>query len=124
MECGACGDGERRTGCGGINGDNVLAETKRTSHAELWFLLQPTPPLPLPQARKSAGQCTACDAGKYKAGNNTEDCRFCAAGKFSLGKASKCTNCSLPDNADDLKCVDFSIGDATGIARQFITVTV
>ena len=85
--------------------------------------LQPTPPLPLPQARASAGKCTACDAGKYKAGSNTDDCSVCAAGKFSPGNAAGCTNCGLPDNADDRKCVDSSIGDVAGIAREFIIVT-
>ena len=123
--CGNCGDGERRTACGGINGDDsdpVLADTATAT-------LNPHEALPRPawskacrqrrpvlahapchcQARASAGQCTACDAGKYKAGDNTEDCSFCPAGKFSLGNATECTECAMPPNADDHKCVDSSL---------------
>ena len=71
-----------------------------------------------------------CEAGKYKAGTNTEDCTFCPAGKFSLGNAAECIDCAMPTDADDLKCVDRSlrapsqplldqpIGDATGNARR------
>ena len=84
------------------------------------------------QARASEGKCTACEAGKHKAGNNTKDCSFCPAGKYSGKNATVCIDCAMPTDANefDLKCVDRSlrapsrplldqpIGDATGNARR------
>eukprot|EP00964_Phaeocystis_antarctica_P023002 scaffold12837_cov66-Phaeocystis_antarctica.AAC.5 len=125
--CGNCGDGERRTACGGINGDDsdpVPADTATAAFNPREALSRPArseacrrrcPALAHAlchcQARASAGQCTACDKGKYKAGDNTEDCSFCPAGKYSGEGATVCTNCTMPSDADefDLKCVDRSL---------------
>ena len=93
VACEACSAGQYRTGCGGLNGDD---------------------------GRTSAGVCTLCDAGTFKAapGPAADGCTACPAGKYqgATGQAD-CDFCSMGATGNDAGCIDRAAPNApNGVA--------